>query len=345
MRRTRVAIVGAGSIGCYLGGLLAASCDVTLVGRPGIIDAIDRHGLAVTDLHGHTRTVPADTLTLATDSSAIVGADYVLLTTKTRGTELATRQVAPYLHPDSVVVSFQNGLRNASIIDEALASGFPSRASRPLVLSGMVPFNIVRTGDAHWRQTVSGRIKVKDHPRIDPFLRAAHGAGMGIDVEPDMRSVLFGKLLLNLNNAVNALTGMPLAVQLRDRDCRVVLAACQGEALVLAKRLGVTPARMTPLPPTLVPSLLRAPTPVFAVLSRASLTVAPEARSSMADDLEIGRATEIDELQGAVVGLARTHGTQAPVCAAVTRLVHEVETAGANRHPLTGPDLRRAVGL
>lgn len=337
--------MGAGSIGCHLGGWLAAAADVTLIGRPRIIDAIEQQGLTVSDLRGRTRTVSPDGLTLATEASAVIDADYVLMTTKTSATEDATRQVAPYLQHDSVLVSFQNGLRNAAVIDEALGSAFPSMASRPLTLSGMVPFNVVRSDETHWTQTVSGRIKVKDHPRIDPFIRAAHGAGLRVDVEPDMRAVLFGKLLLNLNNPINALTGLPLAVELRDRDCRAVLASCQEEALALAKRVGVPPARMTPLPPSLVPRLLRSPTPVFANLSRTSLKVTPQARSSMSDDLTAGRATEIGELQGAVTALAAKHGTRAPVCARIVELVHEAEAAGTDRRRWTGAQLRRAVGL
>lgn len=345
MRRTRIAVMGAGSIGCYLGGWLAAAADVTLVGRAHTIDAIERSGVTVSDLRGRTRTVPPAGLTLATEASAVVDADYVLLTTKTSGTEQATLEVAPYLQQDSVLVSFQNGLRNASVIDEALSAAFPSMASRPLVLSGMVPYNVVRREETHWTQTVSGRIKVKDHPRVDPFIKAAHGAGVRVDVEPDMRSILFGKLLLNLNNPINALTGLPLAVELRDRDCRIVLAACQSEALDLAKRVGTVPARMTPLPAGLVPSVLRSPTPVFTNLSRASLKVSPEARSSMADDLVAGRPTEIGELQGAVSALAATYGLRAPVCERVVELVHEAEAAGDGRRRWTGAQLRRAVGL
>lgn len=345
MRRTRVAIMGAGNIGCHLGGWLAASADVTLIGRAGTIDAIQQQGLTVSDLRGRTRTVPPEGLTLATEASAVVDADYVLITTKTHGTAFATHQVAPYLEHDSVVVSFQNGMRNSAVIDEALATAFPSMASRPLAISGMIPFNVVRRDETHWSQTVSGRIKVKDHPRIDPFIRAAHGAGLRVDVEPDMRAVLYGKLLLNLNNAINALTGLPLAVELRDRDCRTVLAACQDEALALAKRIGVPPARMTPLPPALVPRLLRSPTPVFANLSRASLKVTPEARSAMAEDLASGRPTEIDELQGAVAALATTYGIRAPVCTRIVELVREAEAAGADRKRWTGAQLRRAVGL
>ncbi|CAM4156113.1 2-dehydropantoate 2-reductase [Janibacter anophelis] len=345
MERTRVAVMGAGSVGCYLGGWLAAAADVTLIGRAPLIDAIERDGLTVTDLRGRSRTARPDGLTLATDASAVVGADYVLLTTKTLGTAMAVRQVAPYLQHDSIVISFQNGLRNATQIDEALAAAFPSRASRPLVLSGMVPFNVVRTGETRWEQATSGHLAVKDHPRVDPFTRVAQGGGLRVEVEPDMKAVLFGKLLLNLNNAVNALTGQPLAVQLRDRDCRVVLAACQDESLALARRLGVSPARLTPLPAAAMPALLRSPTPVFANLARASLKVSPTARSSMADDLDAGRSTEIDELQGAIVHLARDHGVQTPVCARIVELVREAERSGPDRHRWTGVQLRRAVGL
>lgn len=337
--------MGAGSVGCHLGGWLAAAADVTLVGRQSLVDAVERDGLTVTDLRGNTRTVPPEGLTLATEASAVEGADYVLLTTKTLGTATAVRQISPFLRHDSVVVSFQNGLRNASQIDEALASAFPSRASRPLVLSGMIPFNVVRSGETHWTQTTSGRLKVKDHPRVDPLVRAAQGSGLQLDVEPDMRAVLFGKLLLNLNNAINALTGLPLAVELRDRDCRVVLAACQEESLALARRLSITPARLTPLPAAAMPALLRSPTPVFANLSRSALKVSPTARSSMADDLDAGRATEIDELQGAVVHFARDHGVATPVCARIVELVREAEAAGADRQRWSGAQLRRAVGL
>ena len=94
-----------------------------------------------------------------------------------------------------------------------------------------------------------------------------------------------------------------------------------------------------------MPSLLRSPTPVFSTLSRASLRVSPEARSSMADDLAAGRTTEIDEMQGVIVTLGETHGAPTPVCARVVELVREAEAAGADRRTWTGAELRRAVGL
>ncbi|MGO4245348.1 ketopantoate reductase C-terminal domain-containing protein, partial [Janibacter sp. RAF20_2_2] len=80
-------------------------------------------------------------------------------------------------------------------------------------------------------------------------------------------------------------------------------------------------------------------------VARASLKVAPTARSSMADDLDAGRATEIDELQGIVVQLGADHGSSTPVCVRIVELVREAEAAGPDRHRWTGAQLRRAVGL
>lgn len=335
--------MGAGSIGCHVGGRLAGSTHVTLVGRPGVIDAVAADGLTVVDLEGRRRTTPADRLRLSTEASAVLDAEVVLLTTKSSATAEATAQIAPFLHPDTIVLSLQNGLRNASTIETALEGAFPSRAGRPLILSGMVPFNVVRTEPATWAQTVSGTAVVKDHPRIDGFVRAARVAGLPVQVEPDMRSVLFAKLLLNLNNAVNALSGAPLAEQLRDRDHRRVLAACQDEALAVAKAASVTPARLTSLPAGAMPALLRSPNRVFTTLARTQLTIGPEARSSMSDDLQAGRTTEISELQGAVADLGHRYGVPTPVSEALVELVHEAEAAGPQRRRWSGRELREAV--
>lgn len=335
--------MGAGSIGCFVGAHLAPAADVTLVGRPGILDAVAADGLTAVDLRGRRRTVPASELRLSTEASAVMDCDIVLLCTKSTVTADAAAMIAPFLEPDTIVVSLQNGLRNATAVDEALAQTFPSRAGRPLVLSGMVPFNVVRSAPAAWDQTVSGSIVVKDHPRVEPLVRAAGVGGLRIDVDPDMRSILFAKLLLNLNNAVNALSGEPLARQLRDRDHRRVLAACQDEALAVARAASVSPARLTPLPPAAMPALLRSPTPLFATLARTQLTIGPDARSSMADDLAAGRPTEIGELQGVISDLGDRFGVATPVSRALTALVREAEQAGDVRRRWSGRELRRAV--
>lgn len=344
----RIAIVGAGSIGCYVGGHLACEAEVTLIGRPRVIDAIRRDGLTVTDLAGASRHVAPDAVRLETEMSAVAGHELVLVTTKAIVNDDIAALIGPYLTPESVVLSLQNGVRNVSMLEEGLERSFPSRASRPLVLSGVVHHNVVADDPARYRATTSGGITVKDHPRIDPFVRLARGAGLTVDVQADMRGVLIGKLLLNLNNAINALSGLPLREQLRDRDYRRVLAASQEEALAVSRAAGVTPARRGPLPAALVPHVLRCPTAVFVALARTTLRVSPQARSSMADDLDRRRRTEIDELQGVVVVLGERYGIETPVSERLVELVVDAEEqalAGTPPPTYTGPQLREAIGL
>lgn len=344
----RIAIVGAGSVGCYVGGRLAPFAEVTLIGRPRVVDAIRRDGLTVTTLEGQSRRVDPQRLRLDTEISAVAGHDLVLVTTKAIANDDIAAQIGPYLTPDSIVLSLQNGVRNVSVIEEGLQRAFPSRASRPLVLAGVVHHNVVAHGPADYRATTSGGLTIKDHPRIDPFVRVARAAGLHVAVEPDMRGVLMGKLILNLNNAVNALSGLPLREELRDRDLRRVLAASQEEAIAVSRAAGVTPARTGPLPAALVPRVLRCPTPVFVALARTTLRVSPQARSSMADDLAYRRRTEIDELQGVVVVLGERYGRPTPVSERLVELVVDAEDQALAGRPLprwSGRELRQAVGL
>ena len=121
---------------------------------------------------------------------------------------------------------------------------------------------------------------------------------------PTWPRVQWGKLLLNLNNALNALSGLPLATQLADRRWRLLLAAQIEEALAVLKAAGIAPARIEGVPPRLIPSILRLPDWLFRLVARRMLAIDPAARSSMWEDLAARRPTEIDYLQGAILALA-----------------------------------------
>jgi len=151
--------------------------------------------------------------------------------------------------------------------------------------------------------------------------------------------VQWGKLLLNLNNPVNALSNLPLRQELLDRDCRRVFAALQTEALRVMARAGIAPAQVTAVSPTLLPHVLRLPNWLFTRLAKRMLQIDAKARSSMWDDLEAGRVTEIDALSGAVVRLAAQQGMEAPLNARMCELL------GGPRQRLTGVQMRRALGL
>lgn len=335
----KICIVGAGSIGCYLGGrLLAAGADVTLVGRARIGDALRTHGLTLTDYRNGCWQVPAANVRYVTDPAAAADADLVLVTVKSAATQSVADELKPVLRAGTVVISFQNGLGNADVL----------RATLPqhTVLAGMVPFNVMQPAPGAFHQGTGGELEVAASPTLNPFLDDFRRAGLPLMERTDMAAVQWAKLLLNLNNAINALANRPLKEELSQRAYRRCLALAQTEALRLLARAGIQPAKLTPVPPTWIPRLLATPDAVFARLGGKMLAIDPLARSSMSDDLAAERATEVDWINGEVVRLAERLGQRAPVNAQLCALVHAAESATA-RPSWSGNDLLtalRAVG-
>src|SRR5690606_15569395 len=172
-------------------------------------------------------------------AAALSGCAVVLVTVKSAATEEAGAQLREVLTPGTTVVSFQNGLRNAARLASALP-GF-------VVVPGMVPFNVVQRGRGRFHQGSSGRLAVARGAFLEAYGGLFREAGLPLDGHDDMGAVQWAKLLLNLNNAVNALSGLPLAEELAQRDYRRCLALAQREALALLVETGQPLARLTPL--------------------------------------------------------------------------------------------------
>jgi 2-dehydropantoate 2-reductase len=331
-RRPVIAVLGAGSIGCHLGGLLSAVADVILIGRPAAMDSLRAQGLTLTGGGRPARRIPADRLRLATSPEALRGADLVLVTVKSGGTAAAGEDLVGRLSPGAAVVSLQNGLHNPAHLRAAIGDAHP-------VVAGMVPYNVLQTGPGVFHQGSGGALMIDDQPAGAALAEVAGRAGLAIERRADMREVQHGKLLMNLNNAVNALSGLPLREELGTRAYRRCLALCQREALAAMRADGVRPARLGALPTALMPRLLALPDGVFRRLAAAALQVDAEARSSTWEDLQRGRRTEIDSLQGEVVAMAARHGLAAPANARLIELVRAAEEAGPAARTWSGPEL------
>lgn len=320
-------VLGAGAIGCYVGGRLAlGGQNVTLVGRPRVIDALAVRGLTVTDLDGFNGHVAATALRFAPSlrEAAPDGDAVILLCVKGGATEAAAREITQAGRPGTAVVSLQNGVDNVARIQ--------ANAPQMQALAGMVPYNVVMRGDHHVHRASTGSLQVQSNPASKLFAPVFNAAGLPTDLSADMRSVQWGKLLLNLNNPVNALSDLPLQAQLQDRNYRRVLADLQSEALGVLARAGVIPAKVAAVAPRVLPHLLRLPNWLFTRLAARMLRMDAQARSSMWDDLQQGRTTEIDDLCGAVVRLAQTHGGSAPLNQRMCELVAQNTTG----QPKTG---------
>ncbi|MEU4341041.1 2-dehydropantoate 2-reductase [Nocardia sp. NPDC023852] len=328
--KSRVLVIGAGSIGTFVGGKLGvAGAQVTLVGRRQMLDEITASGLRLTDLDGADDALTADRFHVATEPEDAGSADLVLVTVKSAATAGAVRGLRDEIRPGTVVLSLQNGIGNDSVIREFLP--------HCVVLAGMVMFNVVRHPDGHFHRGTEGGLAVQDDPALAPFLGVFEQAGLGLRRYPDLRPVQWAKLLLNLNNPINALSRRPLREELADRDYRRCLALTQREALTAMSRARIRPARLTPLPPRAMAALLTVPDLLFQRVSGQVLTLDPTARSSMADDLELGRKTEISWLCGEIVGLGAMVGVPTPVNQRLIELIVAAEQG--DRRSWTGSEL------
>ena len=316
-------MLGAGAVGTAVGGRLAlGGAEVVLVGRPWLRERL-ADGLRLSRWGEPEVRVPAARLRVETDREALAEVDLVLVTTKSRDTRAAAEGL-PGVTP---VVSLQNGVRNVDLLRAAL----PGRAVWP----GMVPFNVVWTADGRVHQGTSGPIVVA--PEARALVDAIRAGGGDALAHPDVRAVQWGKLLLNLNNAVNALSGLPLRAQLSDRRWRSVLADVIDEGRAVVRAAGVRARGVGLLRPGLAPTVLRLPDVLFFRVAGAMVRIDPQARSSMADDLDRGRPTEVDELNGEITRLG-----PAPLNARLVALVRQAEAGGPRG---LGPEQVRGGGV
>src|SRR6185503_10955321 len=101
------------------------------------------------------------------------------------------------------------------------------------VLAGMVPFNVLRQDGARFHQGTSGKLALERGRGSAPLAEALTRAGLPAEAHDDMQGVLWGKLLVNLNNSVNALAGVPIKEMLASRGYRRIMADCAREGLAV----------------------------------------------------------------------------------------------------------------
>ena len=326
----KICVYGAGNIGCYIGGRLQATgTPVQFVGRASLGNLLHQHGLNLTDLKGAELSVPPQEVNFSDDPTVAAAADVILVTVKSGGTEAAAGELSHVVKPGSVVVSLQNGVTNVDTLRRQLPGC--------TVLAGMVPFNVTQQGDGKFHQGTSGGLVVEQSPALKEVSSAFAKAGLPLESRSDLPAVQWSKLLLNLNNSVNALSSLPLKSELSQRDYRRCLAMAQREALRVLDKASIRPARLTLLPAHWIPPMLGLPNVIFSWIASSMLAIDPLARSSMQDDLNRGRKTEIDWINGAVVELAKTVHEETPVNNALVKLVHEAEQGG--RRDWSGPEL------
>ncbi len=292
----KIAVMGAGAVGCYYGGMLAmAGHDVALIGRAQHVDAINRGGLRFTK-DGVDKHIA---LAASTDASAAQGAELVLFCVKSTDTESAAAELQPFLLTDTVVLTLQNGVDNADRLRARLTQE---------VAAAVVYVASEMAGPGHVQHHGRGELVVEPSRSSANITQTLIAAGIPTEISDNVRGALWAKLILNCAyNAMSAIAQLPYGKLVKCEGVSDVMRDVVGECLAVAAADGVT-----------------VPGDVDAAVRRIAETM-PNQFSSTAQDVARGKRSEIDHLNGYVTRRGKARGIATPANRVLHTLVKAIE--------------------
>ncbi|MBC9071552.1 2-dehydropantoate 2-reductase [Thauera sp. CAU 1555] len=294
----KIAVLGAGAVGCYYGGMLArAGHEVVLIGRPAHVEAMRRDGLLLdTQQFREHVAVQANT-----DPAAMRGAALVLCCVKSTDTEAAAADLAPNLTPDARVLSLQNGVDNAARLTALLGQD---------VIPAVVYVAVEMAAPGHVRHHGRGELVIGPFAGAETLVQVFGQAGVPVQVSDNVVGALWAKLIVNCAyNAVSAITRLPYGRLIRGEGVEDTMRDIVAECLAVACADGVS-----------------VPDDAWAAVQRIAQTM-PGQYSSTAQDLARGKPSEIDHLNGYVMRRGAALGVPTPVNRALHALVKLIEAS------------------
>jgi 2-dehydropantoate 2-reductase len=293
----KVAVMGAGAVGCYYGGMLArAGHDVVLIGRALHVEAVRAAGLRL-QTGSFDEQVP---LQASTEASAVQGAELVLFCVKSADTESAGTALKEWLAPHALLLSLQNGVDNADRLRTVVANE---------VAAAVVYVATEMAGPGHVRHHGRGELVIEPSSASAAVARTLAAAGVPVEVTDGVRGALWAKLIINCAyNALSAIAQRPYGELQKAAGVSAVMDDVVRECLAVAAAEGVA------MPPGVEAAVRRLPETM------------PAQYSSTAQDLARGKRTEIDHLNGYIVARGAARGIETPANRVLHTLVRLLET-------------------
>ena len=298
----KIAIVGAGAVGGYFGGLLArAGAPVLMIGRPAFVEAVKKNGLFLDTLH-FQESVRVEA---STELSAAGGAGIVLFCVKTTDNSATARALAPLLAPSAMVLSLQNGVDN---VEQIRAAASIDALPTVVYVAASVPepgrVKHVGRGDL-----VFGPRNEKTECLAALFSRANVPCRISDNIDGELWTKLIWNCALNAVSALGHAKYGQIAVS---ADARKVVEAVVEEVLAVARAANIHPPGLED--------------PKVAIAGAMKIaTQMAEALSSTAQDMNRGKRTEIDSLNGYISRRGAELGVPTPINHALYALVKLVE--------------------
>jgi 2-dehydropantoate 2-reductase len=290
--------MGAGGVGCYYGAMLArAGHNVTLIGRPQHVEAVQRSGLRL-QTNTFDEQVP---IQASTAPHAVGSAQLILFSVKSNDTEAAGQAMAPFLQRDAAIVTLQNGVDNAERLAQTLGRE---------VIPAVVYVAVEMAGAGHVRHHGRGELVIGPGRGSKAIVAAFGAAGVPVEISDNVAGALWAKLIVNCAyNALSAITQLPYGRLVANDAVPEVMRDVVDECRAVAKASGVN-----------------IPGDMHETVRRIAQTM-PAQYSSTAQDLARQKKTEIEHLNGFIVhkgGALRVH---TPVNQVLLALVKALETA------------------
>lgn len=334
-----IAILGAGAIGCYVGASWAkalshAKIKLTLIGRP---NTLNFGGADILTISGDKPySLACDLFERSEDPSALKDADVILVATKATALERAIEDIQTHISPNAIIISLLNGLEPV----RHLRSAFPDHT----VLAGMVPFNVVWQSANHLHKSSAGTLSLESAPTTKTIESLVASSPTPLALYDDLQPIQYGKLLLNLINPINALSGIPLHDMLSQKGFRQIYATTLSEALTIYDQCGIVWEKVGPISPRLAIRLLPSPDAFFNNTLLKLQKIDKTSMTSMGADVYAGKPTEITVINDEIVRLAKAQGLTAPINTKLTALIRDVEKTGLLK-PFSATQLKETLGL
>jgi 2-dehydropantoate 2-reductase len=314
----RITVIGGGSVGlCLAASFAVAGAKVTLMVRPASIETLRREAITVTGKLGDHRIEPGQIAVedAAHPSAAARECDVLIVTTKAYDVADAVRPYAGSAPGPRAILLVQNGVGSAEAARDVLGPDTPVFSTAMFI--GMQRSGLTQVGvNAHSSPVQTGALLGDDIQAVIPMLTLAERGFVPMALAPDIEKTVFGKLLFNsCMNPTGALIGRNYGELLENQFSRGLIADLADETLqVFAARNGFRPAESGKhyVEDILIPLVIPRSSPH---------------RSSMVQDLETGRRTEIDYLNGAIVKMGHEAGIETPFHRSIVALIHARERA------------------
>jgi 2-dehydropantoate 2-reductase len=298
----KVAIIGAGSIGSLFGGYLAKNgIDVMLIGKKPTVDAIKKYGLQIKGISGDHHIE----IKITHKASEVGVVDLVMIIVKAYDTEQAIKDAAPLISKNTWVMCLQNGLGNEEIAAHIIGE---ERVIRGVTTNGAIlvkPGKIIHTGAG---ETIIGRCYKPNNPEVSEIAQMMSESGLPTSVTQNISGVVWGKTLVNVGiNPLGALTGLKNGELLEIPEIVASMKELVLEGMKVAEKLSV--------------NLIFDPVEKTFEVARETA----QNKNSMLQDIEKGKRTEIDFLNGAVSRLGKNNGVPTPMNDLITALVKGLE--------------------